>query len=77
LANESIGMMPGAIVPGAVVWLVLGVGVVAWLIAAVMSRGALIGPRRIIRWLLSCWTSRIVMLAAWGIAGWHIFCQRP
>ena len=63
--------------PGAVVWLVLATAAVVWLSLAVLCRRRLIGPVRLVRWTLASWTSRLVILAAWGGAGWHIFCQRP
>ena len=71
--------MTFAIVPGAVVWSVLaGVGLVWLAVLALRFRsGALLGPRRLARWLLGSWLSRGVLIAAWGAAGWHTFCQRP
>ena len=68
-----------AIVPGAVVWSVIaGVGIV-WLAALALRYGspARLGPRRLARWLLGSWLSRGMIIAAWGAAGWHIFCHRP
>jgi hypothetical protein len=69
--------MTAAIVPGAVVWLVLAGSAVVWLGILALSAGRLVGPRRVVRWVLGSWLPRGVMLAAWGAAGWHIFCQRP
>jgi hypothetical protein len=66
-----------ALVAGAAVWLVIAAGAGGWFAVVALSRGLLIGPRRIMRWLLSAWLPRIVLLAVWGAAGWHIFCQRP
>jgi hypothetical protein len=66
-----------ALVAGATVWLVLLGATAVWLVAVAVTRGALFGPRAIVRWLLSCWFSRLAALAVWGVAGWHIFCQRP
>jgi hypothetical protein len=66
-----------ALVPGAIVWLALAAGAVAWLVAVMLSAGRLVGPRQVGRWLLGSWLSRGIILAAWGAAGWHIFCQRP
>jgi hypothetical protein len=62
---------------GAAVWLVIASGGAVWLAALVMARGSLIGPIRVMRWLLSSWLPRLVVLAAWAAAGWHLFCQRP
>ena len=66
-----------AIVPGAMVWLALAALTVGWLALLAAAPGALIGPRRLVRWLLGSWLSRGLIIAAWGAAGWHIFCQRP
>jgi hypothetical protein len=66
-----------AVVPGAVVWAVIAGSVVVWLSVLALSRGALVGPRRLARWMLGSWLSRGLILAAWGAAGWHVFCQRP
>jgi hypothetical protein len=66
-----------AIVPGAIVWLVLAALAVVWLAVLALAAGALIGPRRLLRWMLGSWLSRCLIIAAWGAAGWHVFCQRP
>jgi hypothetical protein len=67
----------GTIVPGAIVWLLLAAGTVAWLAILTFTSATFIGARRVVRWLVASWLPRFVMLAAWGAAGWHIFCQRP
>ena len=69
--------MTVAIVPGAVVWSVIAGVVVVWLAALARGRGALVGPHSVARWLLGSWLSRGLVIAAWGAAGWHVFCQRP
>ncbi len=69
--------MVAVIEPGSVVWLALVAGVVAWLAVLALVPGTFVGPRRVIHWLLSSWPPRLVVLAAWAAAGWHIFCQRP
>ena len=69
--------MMSAVVIGTVVWVALAGGVVVWLAVLALSAGRLVGPRRVVRWLLGSWLSRGMILAAWGAAGWHIFCQRP
>ena len=56
---------------------VAGRGVVAWLTVLALDHGTLIGPRRVIHWFLASWPSRLMILAAWAGAGWHVFCQRP
>ena len=69
--------MMAAVVPGTVVWLVLAGSAVVWLTAVALSAGRLVSPRRVVRWFLGSWLSRGMILAAWGVAGWHVFCQRP
>jgi hypothetical protein len=66
-----------AIVTGATVWLILLAGIAVWFAVLARHRELLLGSRLIVRWLLSSWMSRIVLLTFWAIAGWHIFCQRP
>jgi hypothetical protein len=66
-----------AIVPGTVVWLAIVAGIAVWLALLSFGSRALVGPRRMVRWLLSSWLSRSLMVIAWGAVGWHIFCQRP
>jgi hypothetical protein len=63
--------------PGTVVWLVLAGGVVGWAAVLALTSWTRVGPRPVLRWLLGSWASRLVLLAAWGAAGWHVFCQRP
>jgi hypothetical protein len=65
------------ITPGAIVWLVLAACTVAWLAIVTITSARFIGARRLVRWLVASWLPRFVLLAAWGAAGWHIFCQRP
>ena len=69
--------MTPAVVPGAVVWLALATGTLGWLGIAALSAGRLAGPRRALRAFLGSWPPRIMILAAWAAAGWHVFCQRP
>jgi len=69
--------MMSTVVPGTVVWVALAAGVVVWLGVLALSAGRFVGPRGVMRWLLGSWLSRGIVLAAWGAAGWHVFCQRP
>jgi hypothetical protein len=65
------------IVPGSVIWLALAAAALIWLGLVARSHGRLIGPARVVRWILGSWLSRFLILVAWGGAGWHVFCQRP
>jgi hypothetical protein len=69
--------MMSVVVPGAVVWLALAATTAVWLGVLTLSGGRLTSPRRAVRWLLASWLPRGMLLAAWGAAGWHMFCQRP
>jgi hypothetical protein len=70
-------MIDAAIAPGSVVWLALAAGIVTWLALLALKPGAFLGPRRLLRWILTSWLPRILAIVAWGAAGWHVFCQRP
>lgn len=61
---------------GAVVWAVIGAAWVAWVVVTLVVR-PLPGIVRVARGFCSSWAGRAVALAAWGGAGWHLFCQRP
>ena len=61
---------------GDVVWAVIGAAWVVWL-ALTAARPALAGIVRLVRALVGSWLGRFVALAAWGGAGWHLFCQHP
>ena len=61
---------------GAVVWSIIGAAWAAWLVVTVAVR-RLPGPVAALRVLLGSRTGRFLALAAWGAAGWHLFCQRP
>jgi hypothetical protein len=66
-----------AVAPGTVVWAVLAAGATAWLAVLTVWPRALLGPRRVGRWILTSWLSRFLCLTAWWVVGWHMFCQRP
>jgi len=68
--------MIAAVEPGAIVWSVLAAGIVVWL-SLLLTSTSLVGPRRVARFLLGSWTSRLFTVLAWGAIGWHLFCQRP
>lgn len=66
-----------ALTPGMGAWSALALGAIVWLAVLALSPRALLGPRRLVRWLLTSWVSRFGCLVAWWAVGWHIFCQRP
>jgi hypothetical protein len=61
---------------GAVVWAVIGGCWVVWTGTTLWVR-RLPGPAQVVRAFLGSWTGRLIALAAWGGAGWHLFCQHP
>ncbi len=62
--------------PGLAVWAVLGGAVVAWTALSALRPG-LPDLARTGRALLGAWLGRLLLLAGWAAAGWHLFCQRP
>jgi hypothetical protein len=67
-----------AVVVGGAVWLVIGAAVCGWLIfTQVAGPQQVPGVTAVVGWFLSSWLGRVLVLAAWGGAGWHLFCQRP
>lgn len=61
---------------GAVVWAVIGAAWVLWLVASAVVH-PLPGALRVLHGFVGSWFGRAISLAAWGGAGWHLFCQRP
>ena len=68
--------MTPAVVPGGVVWAVIGALWCAWLAATLWWR-PLPHAGAVLRWLVGSWLGRLLPLAAWAEIGWHVFCQRP
>jgi len=67
-----------AVVAGNVVWAVLAGALVAWVVVTQMIGGErLPGITAVLSWWLQSWLGRLLLLAAWAEAGWHLFCQRP
>lgn len=61
---------------GDTVWAAIGGAWLCWLVvSSVWSRVP--GITAFAQSLLGSWLGRCVALAAWGAAGWHLFCQRP
>ncbi len=67
-----------AVAAGTAVWAILAGVLVLWVAVTFVA-----GPKRlpgivdVVRWFLQCWFGRLLALAAWAGAGWHLFCQRP
>lgn len=72
--------------PGAAVWLALALALLGWLVVTGLpSLGSrrrlgshrLPGIAAVVHWWLESWLGRIVLLALWAEAGFHVFGQRP
>jgi hypothetical protein len=61
---------------GAVVWAVIGAGWAAWLVVTCVVR-RLPGIGSVVHAICGSWLGRLLALAAWAEAGWHLFGQRP
>lgn len=67
-----------AVVAGNVVWAVLAGALVAWVVVTQVVGDPRLPPiTSVLAWWLRCWLGRLLLLAAWAGAGWHLFCQRP
>jgi hypothetical protein len=63
---------------GDVVWLVLAAGAVTLIgLTTALGPARVPGLAQVVGWFLRSWLGRLVALAAWAGAGWHLFCQRP
>lgn len=61
---------------GAIVWTVIAAGWVVWLVVTRFVR-TLPGIGSVVHAFLGSWLGRVVAIAAWAEAGWHLFGQRP
>lgn len=61
---------------GLAVWTATGAVWVGWLVVTGLAR-PLPGIERVVRGVLQSWLGRLLALAAWAEAGWHLFGQRP
>lgn len=67
-----------AVVAGAVVWLAIGGALTTWLLVTFLAgRGRLPSVVDVLRWFLSSWAGRLLVVASWAELGWHLFTQRP
>jgi hypothetical protein len=71
----SAALFVGAVL-GDRVWIAIAVAAALGLAASLRWR-RVTSPWGVLRWFLQCWAGRTFVLAAWSIAGWHLFCQRP
>ncbi len=56
-------------------WAAVAAGVLA--ATGLSEAGRRFAVWRLLERLLSCWAGRLVLLAAWAEAGFHLFSQRP
>ncbi|HTX62509.1 MAG TPA: hypothetical protein VMD28_02645 [Acidimicrobiales bacterium] len=61
---------------GAIVWTVIAAAWLAWLVVSRLVR-PLPGVGSLAHAFLGSWLGRLIALAAWAEAGWHLFGQRP
>lgn len=61
---------------GAAVWTAVGSAWLVWLVATRLAR-PLPGIETVVRLFLRSWLGRMIAIAAWAEAGWHLFGQRP
>ncbi|HVC14426.1 MAG TPA: hypothetical protein VND62_06160 [Acidimicrobiales bacterium] len=61
---------------GAAVWAGIGAAWLVWLVASRLVR-PLPGIDAVVKAFLGSWLGRVLALAAWAEAGWHLFGQRP
>jgi hypothetical protein len=64
------------VVLGDQVWIAIAAAATLMLAASLRWR-RVTSPSGVLRWFLQCWAGRGLALAAWTVAGWHLFCQRP
>lgn len=61
---------------GSAVWAGLAAAWAAWLLLSALH-ARVPGIGRVLGGLVASWPGRLLTLAAWAGAGWHLFCQRP
>lgn len=64
--------------PGSVVWLALAAALASWaILAGTVLRRRVPTLGDVVRWWLESWVGRLVLLALWAEAGFHVLTQRP
>ncbi len=61
---------------GSIVWVLIGAGWGGWLVATKLVR-PLPWIDSVAHAFLGSWPGRLLALAIWAEAGWHLFGQRP
>lgn len=62
---------------GSVVWVVAGSALVVWLAVTFVFGRRLPTIAGVVHFWLDSWAGRLVMLACWAAAGYHVLAQRP
>ena len=63
--------------PGGALWLLLASAFVLWTVRTGASHRRLVSLPALLRSWLGSRAGRVLLLAAWAEAGWHLLCQRP
>lgn len=61
---------------GELVWAAIAAMLIIWIVVTFLI-DQIPSIFSVLRWFLNCWIGRLFLLAAWGEAGWHMFCQHP
>ncbi len=63
---------------GAATWLAIALAALVLLAATTALPAARPAALwHVVGWFLRCWGGRLVLLALWAEAGFHLLCQRP
>lgn len=63
---------------GAAIWLAIGAAALALTgVTAVLRAARPASLPAVLGWFLRCWGGRVLLLALWAEAGFHLLCQRP
>lgn len=63
--------------PGAAVWIVIAAALAGLLVTTAVHRRRLPTVVDMVHWWLESWWGRLLMLAFWAAAGFHVFTQHP
>lgn len=62
---------------GAIIWLTLAGLTGALALAGALARRFVPSVADVVHWWLESWLGRLLLLALWAEAGFHLFTQRP